>query len=86
MRSTTALLLLLLVFPTGIEATGVPKSGHREAGPREAGSPSGDTDDSVPDVDLLTLEPKMAKFLVKQVGARSGREARLNSLLDAIFS
>ncbi len=40
----------------------------------------------IPDVDLLTLDPKMAKFLVKHVGPRSSREARLNGLLDAIFS
>jgi Flp pilus assembly protein TadD len=40
----------------------------------------------VPDVDPLRLTPKMAQFLVKEVGGRQGRALRLNALINAIFS
>lgn len=41
---------------------------------------------AVPDVDPLRLTPKMAQFLVKEVGGHQGRALRLNALINAIFS
>lgn len=56
-----------------------------------AGDPPKDSrgvlpEDPIPEAELLTLEPAMAKFLIKKVGRKSSREARLNGLLDAMFS
>ncbi len=40
----------------------------------------------VPEIRLLELNPKMAKFLLKHVQAKQPRKVQLNALLDAIFS
>ena len=76
-KTATACVLLLLALPAGLFAgTASELSARADEGQGAA----------VADVDLLTLDPKMAKFLVEEVGSRSTREARLNGLLDAIFS
>jgi Flp pilus assembly protein TadD len=39
----------------------------------------------IPDEDLLTLRPKIAKFLVKHVPAGRARQVRLRFLIDSLF-
>jgi Flp pilus assembly protein TadD len=73
MRASTAWILLLLLASAGLAASSAQDVATRE-----------DATD-VPDANLLGLEPEMAKFLVKQIGPKQARSARLNGLIDAIF-
>lgn len=72
-RVLVALLILVCLFP-GVSLLAA------EIQPRPEGLPE------MPDEDLLTLKPKIAKFLVKHVPPGRARQVRLRLLIDALFA
>jgi Flp pilus assembly protein TadD len=81
-RSVVALLMVALLWPIA------PAAGASSAVPTQAFDLETGPDNlpEITDEDLLTLRPKIAKFLLKHVPPGRARPTRLRLLIDALFS